>query len=269
MYCRTFAEERTGVALMKFCADKTTATLLKQLVWLEAWIKINVPGGAFRILRCDFGSEYAVQGRGDDYLTAALTAFCAERPDFRVIPCPAHGHAFVKVEGIIHYTAGHSFTNACRANLGEMAWSITERGAAYQHNVAPVWRPADAPAGPAMSRIEALTGNRPDVSAMLGYVGQHGWVRNFDGKANAHRDNATPCLYVSPSLTGAGQLIFNLASHTMQYVWSISLTDDPNACAALLAESNLHPSAWRIRDTRWRRVHDQAAWPAGSPDGAG
>ena len=29
-------------------------------------------------------------------------------------------------------------------------------------------------------------------------------------------------------------------THTIQYVWSISLTDDPTACAALLAESNLH-----------------------------
>jgi len=240
MYCRTFSEEHTGVVLQRFCADKTTATLIKQLEWLEQWVQVNVKGGALRVLRCDFGSEYAVQGRGDDILTAALVAFCAERPDFRVIPCPPHAHAFVKVEGAVHSTAGHAFSNACRANLGDLAWSITERGAMYQHNVRPVWRPADAPPGPPMSRIEALTGRRPDVSAMLGYVGQHGWVRNFDGKANSYRDNASPCIYVSPSLIGDGQLVYNIMSHTIQYVWSISLTDDPTACAALLAQSNLH-----------------------------
>ncbi len=132
--------------------------------------------------------EYAVQERGDDYLTAALEAFCASRPDFRVIPCPPHAHAFVKVEGVVHSTAGHAFANACRANL----WSLMEIGASYQHNVLPLWRPCDAPPGPAMSRIEALTGKRPDVSAMMEYVGPHGWVRNFDGKANAHRDSALP-----------------------------------------------------------------------------
>ena len=66
------------------------------------------PRGALRVLRCNFGSEYAVQGRGDDILTAALEAFCAERPDFRVIPCPPHAHVFVKVEGVVHSTAGHA-----------------------------------------------------------------------------------------------------------------------------------------------------------------
>jgi hypothetical protein len=172
MYCRTFAEKHTGVALMRFCADKTTATLIKQLEWLETWVLVNVPGSHLRVLRCDFGSEYAVQGRGDDYLTAALEAFCASRPDLRVIPCPPHAHAFVKVEGVVHSTAGHAFANACRANLGVKAWSLMEIGASYQHNVLPIWRPDDAPPGPAMSRIEALTGKRPDVSAMMGYVGQ-------------------------------------------------------------------------------------------------
>jgi len=91
-----------------------------------------------------------------------------------------------------------------------------------------------------MSRIEALTGKRPDVSAMLGYVGQHGWLRNFYGKANSHRDNASPCIYISPSLVNDGQLAYNLMTHTIQFVWSISMTDDPTACAALLAESNMH-----------------------------
>jgi hypothetical protein len=69
MYCRTFAEEHAGVALMRFCADKTTATLIKQLEWLETWVQVNVPGGHLRVLRCDFGSEYAAQGRGDSFRT--------------------------------------------------------------------------------------------------------------------------------------------------------------------------------------------------------
>ncbi len=64
--------------------------------------------------------------------------------------------------------------------------------------------------------------------------------RRFDGKASAQRDNAAPCLYVSPSQAGDAQIVLNLETHTLQYVYSVSLTDDPQACAVLLAESNLH-----------------------------
>ena len=91
------------------------------------------------------GRNMQFRGRGDDYLTAALKIFCTDRPDFRVEPCPPHAHAFNKVKGTIHQTAGHAFSNACRANLGDMAWSLLERGASYQHNVRPVWAPPSTP----------------------------------------------------------------------------------------------------------------------------
>ena len=58
-----------------FCSSKSTASLIEQLVKHKEWVATNVPKARFRILRCDFGSEYAVQGRGDDYLTAALSRF--------------------------------------------------------------------------------------------------------------------------------------------------------------------------------------------------
>ena len=172
-YCRTFAEEHTGVVVPYFCSSKSTAALIAQLVEHETWVATNVPGGRFRVLRCDFGSEYAVQGRGDDYLTAALKIFCADRPDFHVEPCPPHAHAFNKVEGAIHQTAGRAFSNACRANLGDMAWSLLERGASYQHNVRPVWAPPSTPTPgegggrQACRREAACRGSRPSPAVAL------------------------------------------------------------------------------------------------------
>jgi hypothetical protein len=130
-----------------------------------------------------------VQGRGENYIVAALRVFLAEHPEVHYVPCPPHAHAFSKVEGTIHSTAGHAFSNACRANLGPMAWSILEEGACYQHNCRPIWRPEESEV-PVISRVEALTGRRPDYSAMLGYVGQHGWTHKYDGKMSAQRDNA-------------------------------------------------------------------------------
>ena len=137
------------------------------------------------------GSEYAVQGRGEDYVVAALRSFLADHPEIHYVPCPPHAHSFCKVEGIVKQTAGHTFANSCRARLGERTWSIMEEGACFQHNCRPTWRP-DGATGPAMTRCEALTGRRPDLSAMLGYVGQHGWTHKYDGKASAQRDNAVP-----------------------------------------------------------------------------
>ena len=204
MYTRLFAEERSGYAVPMFCTSKTTADLLIHLEEMVRWVPEHVPGARLRVLRSDFGSEYAVQGRGENYIVAALRSFLADHPEVSYVPCPPHSHAFCKVEGIVQSTTGHSFTNSCRAQLGEMAWSIVEEGSCYQHNCRPVWR-KDGAQGPSMTRCEALTGRRPDLSAMLGYVGQHGWTHRHDGKASAQRDNAVPMLYMYPDPRGAGQ----------------------------------------------------------------
>ena len=240
-YMRLFAEEKTGYAVPLFCVDKTTASLVTQLEAMELWVRLNVPHGNFRLLRCDFGTEYATQGHGANYLVAGLQAFIAGRPYFRVIPCPPHAHAFNKAENTIHQVTGHAFANACRARLGPAAWSLLDEGACYQHNCRPVWRPADAPSGdtPLLSRMEALTGRRPDVSAMVGFVGQAGWARKWDGKASAQRDNAAPVIYICPSPSGAGQVVYNLETHTKQLVYSLAVTTDPNACSLMLAQSAL------------------------------
>ena len=193
----------------------------------------------FRFLRCDFGSEYATQGRGDDYVVAGLKAFIAARPYFRVIPCPPHAHAFNKAENTIHQITGHAFANACRARLGPAAWSILDEGSCFQHNCRPVWRPEGVPAetGPLVSRMEALTGRRPDVSAMVGFVGQGGWVRKWDVKANAQRDKATPVIYMHPSSCGVGHVVYNLETCTKQLAYSLSVTTDPQAISLMLAQS--------------------------------
>ena len=225
-YMRLFAEEKTGYAVPLFCVTKSTADLIHQLVAMELWVRLNVPDGHFRVLRCDFGSEYARQGHGDDYIVRDLQAFIADRPYFRVIPCPPHAHAFNKAEGTIHQTTGHAFANACRARLGPSAWSLLDKGACFQHNCRPVWRPEGA-VGPPVSRQEALTRRRPNVSAILGYVGQTAWIRAWDGKANAYRDNTVPALYLYPCLMGAGHNVFNLATRTEQVVFSVALPGAP------------------------------------------
>jgi len=85
--------------------------------------------------------------------------------------------------------------------------------------------------------MEALTGRRPDVSAMAGFVGQAGWIRKWDGKANAQRDKAVPVIYMHPSACGVGHTVYNLDTCTEQLVYSLSVTTDPTASSLMLAQS--------------------------------
>ena len=160
------------------------------------------------------------------------------RPYFRFVPIAPHASSYCKVEGVIQQLVGHAAANAIRARLGAAAWSLMERGAAYQHNCCPLWRPAGE-RGPPISRIEMLTGVRPGVSAMLGYVGQHGWAHDYSGKSNAYRDTATHIIYVHPSTECSAQVVFNIARATLDLVHSISLSTDGDTTSLLLAQSEL------------------------------
>ncbi len=41
------------------------------------------------------------------------------------------------------------------------------------------------------------------------------------------------------SLNAHAQIIYNMDTQTIQYVWSVSMTSDPNACAVILAHSTM------------------------------
>ena len=70
------------------------------------------------LLRCDFGSEYARQGRGDNILTRALSEFRDASPGIRVRPVAPRAQSSNRVELVIQKIMGHAFMNANRARLG-------------------------------------------------------------------------------------------------------------------------------------------------------
>lgn len=80
---------------------------------------------------------------------------------------------------------------------------------------------------------------RPDVSAMIGFVGQHGWARDFVGRSNAYRESATPILYVCSFTECSAKLVFNIASATLDLVHSGTLSADANTTSLIVAQSEL------------------------------
>ena len=140
MYDRTFAEEGSSFAIPLFSRTKTTQDLLRHLEYISDWVPRHVPGGKFTILRMDFGSEASRQGHGEDFIVQALKLWMRTRPYFRFVPIAPHASSYCKVEGVVQQLVGHAAANAIRARLGAAAWSLMERGAAYQHNCRPQWR---------------------------------------------------------------------------------------------------------------------------------
>jgi len=134
IYGRLFAEETTAYAREYFSSDKSCASLVLHLTQLQSWILKHVPGGKLVLLRCDFGSEYAKQGHGDDILTRALSAFCDANPGLRVYPVAPRAQMHNAVELVVQKVMGHAFMNAIRACVGGPICGFLHRGGCFQHN---------------------------------------------------------------------------------------------------------------------------------------
>jgi len=133
VYSRLFTEMKTSFTRVLFSKRKDTATLVQHLDMMRQWIHMYVPGGRFGLLVCDFGGEYATQGRGDNIFVAGLSDYMDRNPGFRVHTLPPHSQDRSLVEVATNQIAGMAFANGCRSNLGASAWPILEMGAVFQH----------------------------------------------------------------------------------------------------------------------------------------
>ena len=116
VYRRVFAEHTTGRVVLTFSRKKDTVSLLRDLDTLRAWVSSHCdPGTSLRQLGCDFGSEYAKQGHGDDVLVAALRAYQELHPGFVTVPLAPNDMAHNLAENATHLLGGLAFTNGCRA----------------------------------------------------------------------------------------------------------------------------------------------------------
>ena len=130
-------------------------------------------------------------------------------------------------------------TSTRAGRLGPTAWSIMHRGAVFQHIHRVPHRSPDAVLC-TKTRSAALLGVSLDASTMLGSVGQCGWIQRVGGKASSFRDTAEAVLYLHPSESCSGQLVFVLRKMCICVVRAVILCLEPDACALLLAASTLH-----------------------------
>ena len=235
-YARYCSEDSTGYVKVFFSPDKTARSLIGHLEELEAWV-LEHTGQRLMILRCDFGSEYAVQGRGHDVITEAMRTFAQARPGFRVIPVAPHAQAHNKAERAADRINGLAFLNAVRARAGPLAWSLCMMGAEYQHNQSAP-KALGGAEGRRLTRVEALTGLRPDASLMIGHPLQGGWAFLPTKKSNAMRMAAEPVLFICPG--ASGHLCYNFRRGKVDVVGSVSLITDPGLVLGAHLTSDLY-----------------------------
>jgi hypothetical protein len=245
-YSRLFVEGNTGfVVIMRSVAqDADTAT--DQCSKLKAWVQSNVPGSPAKIeVRSDFATEFAKQGRGDDYATAAVRRWQAANPGSKIIALPPRSQHLNLAESL-GWRGVHRFAaaNLARAHLGHMGRSLAQIGAVHQINMAGSRRRptagtnGTAPAQPQITRHEALLGRRPVASNTIGYCGQECYVSRADAKWSAFEPAKEAALYVKPADT-TGQVVLLLRTLKLTIVQDACMSTDPNVHTASLARSLL------------------------------
>ncbi len=72
-YSRLFSEGRSHGAAKFYSPRKDSSTLIDHFDRMHVWISQHAPGGALSVVRCDFASEAARQGHGDEVYTKAIS----------------------------------------------------------------------------------------------------------------------------------------------------------------------------------------------------
>ena len=191
-----FVEHVTGYPFISFHPDKSTDSFLKGLEALVARAR-KLSTNKIRLLKGDFDTAWAVQGRPDFILTGKVQAACAAlNIDFT--PVAPYSQSMNKAEPIIKQLNAFAFANAIRASLNfRLVWADMFRGAASQYACGLI----DTAKG-RMTRYTAATGKLFDASTFGGSPGQLAWIMREGGKASAGIPRAESGIYVCPDASG-------------------------------------------------------------------
>jgi hypothetical protein len=195
-----FFEEFTSVPVLSFFPDKSASSFVRSIKHLEKRLLILCPGVKLKLIRGDFDTAWATQGRPGDITTREVQDFVATRDGLQIIPIAPHSQSLNKAEPNIRRLAAFALANAVRSNLNwDLCWEDMYRGAEIQYQLGVI----DGANGPT-TRYTALTGRRFDLSTVAGYPGQLVWAFEQNGKASSGRTLTISGYYVCPDQNGVG-----------------------------------------------------------------
>jgi hypothetical protein len=275
LYSRLFVEGNTGFVVIKRSESQDADTAITHIKELQDWVRAMVPNSpTIREIISDFATEFAKQGRGDDYATAAVRRWQADNPGSKITPLPPRSQHLNLAESLgwrgVHRLAA---ANLARAHLGHVGRSVAQIGAVHQINMTGARRQTGAGAvqpQPRITRYEALLGRRPVASDTIGYCGQECYVSRADAKWSAFEPAKEAALYVKPAESASGQVVLLLRTLKLTIVQDAVMSNDPNVHTASLARSRLFQPTGAYTaptgDAHARALHDLLVPTTGHPD---
>jgi len=239
-FSRLGIDYTTGYAQLTVGSTAGTTSLLDQLDAITSLARQRA-GRSPCMFRMDFGTEAAVQGRGDRCITSGLVEWMNAHPGCRIVPNGPYAPAWNRAEQTWQRIHGLAFINHQRAHLGPAAWSMMERAAVWQYNRhTAAAEPGEHPIARPLTRLELFTGQTFDASLVLGFAGQGCWIHRPDGKASAGRPQVSACLYLYPAENAVGHIVLLLSSLHLHVVRHATMLHGVDELLADFARSALH-----------------------------
>ena len=131
-----FYEDLTGVPVLSFRKDKSASSFVLSLKHLEKRLLHLCPGVKLKLIRGDFDTAWATQGRPDDITTREVQDYVATRDGLQIIPIAPHSQSLNQAEPNIRRLAAFALANAVRSNLNwDLCWEDMFRGAELQYQL--------------------------------------------------------------------------------------------------------------------------------------
>jgi hypothetical protein len=228
-YIFFFFEHVSTYPVLSFRPSKSAADFLASVDHLRATIRALCPDGTrLRLLTGDFDPTWAVQGRPDHTLTSQVRAH-ADLHNYTVSPFPPYSQSLNHAEPLIRRLSALALANAVRANLSFLPVATDMyRGAQAQSRLHLV----DI-SNCRITRHQALTGLKPDVSTFPSYPGALAWMFQPDGKASAGRPRAISGYYVCPDTVNPGSWCRAWGSLKLSFTRLFSIVKDHQVRALL------------------------------------
>ena len=238
-------DNATGFPVFFANPGKSSACFGRVLTRLGRLVDHHLPGTRLKRISGDFDPAWAVQGHIENITPADLREFLRGNPQCHIVPNPPHSPELNRAEPWTRRLGGIAFGNAILSSLSmTRAWSDMYRGAASQYALHLVDLPSSDGSTRLMTRLEAFTGRRPDITRELpARPGQLGWVMQPKPNTSNGESRAVSAYFIchDAMVSGHWMRMFHSGRPALVPAARVVIVDDTSVRAALSTSELFQP----------------------------